>query len=596
MRSGKTSASTLRTEGGFDGANNDDAGRSSDDDADLDDVDTKYDEEAPSAVLNDDYAWLLRERLGDGQMEDAWMAAFEAGGDKRTGAGVTDVMTREAWKALADSYKLESGGFDDGRIKADAKARMADARTAYEIATVVQSAEDMDAVAAVLLETDDMLYDAEVLRERAIRRERAAQRVRLQQQLAWYRETYGDETGEEMFEAARAQRLQASRLRLTLNEARKQVHAAEHAYTRVGSEFTGYVITAVTVVMFMIHPNITKQFFMVLSCKSIGGVADPGASFLLGDLTEPCYSNQHVLFVLVLGIPMFLLWVLGIPLFAWAILYWNRALIQAPATGLSAVTLANKKALESQMAFLYRGYKPTRFYWFLMEMGRKVALVAISVFFPGALHTQLMLASLLIFACILAQLGFQPFENRIPGAVEFISLGTSFMIFFLANFLFVDTVSGDSKVVATILIIALVIMFFAVVIVAFVVLFREERSLGPLRAQLREAHVRGIDAKLVVRSWRIDHARARVDAQEGMTVAGSKAAVHGTNDDNLTLGVAPKSIGFAVLDTEMRDAGRAGAALYQSIEAEYGSRREEASPQRDLGPTLDAVHVNLTTV
>jgi hypothetical protein len=175
-----------------------------------------------------------------------------------------------------------------------------------------------------------------VLRERAIRRERAAQRIRSQQQRAWYRGTYGEETGEETFEAACTQRLKATMLRFTLSKGRKQVHAAEYAYTHVGSEFVGYVITVITV---MIHPNITKQFFMVLSCKSIGGVADPGASFLLGDLTEPCYSSQHVLFILVLDIQMFFFWVLGTPLFVWAILYFSRALIQAPATGMFAVVL-----------------------------------------------------------------------------------------------------------------------------------------------------------------------------------------------------------------------------------------------------------------
>jgi hypothetical protein len=556
--------------------------------------------------VDDDYAWLMRERLGDGQMEDAWMAAFSSSNGGK-GAGVTDVMTHEAWKLLVNEYRLESDVFDDERIKSDARARMAVARTAYELATVVQSAEDLQAVAAVLLETDDVLYDAEVLREHAVRRERAAQRVRSQQQLAWYRETYGDETGDEMFEAARAQRLKATKIRLTLSECRKQVHAAEHAYMRVGSEFVGYVITAITVVMFMIHPNITKQFFMVLSCKSIGGAADPGASFLLGDLTEPCYSSQHVLFILVLGIPMFVFWVLGIPVFAWAILYWNRALIQAPAAGLSDVTLANKKALESQMAFLYRGYKPTRFYWFLMEMSRKVALVAISVFFPGALHTQLMLAALLIFACILAQLALQPFENRIPGTVEFISLGTSFMIFFLANFLFVETISDEAKVAATVLIIVLVLLFFAIVVVAFVVLFRDERSLGPLRAQLREAHVRGFDVKQVIRNWRIERARkiSRVSDAVGVSRRGdalpdavAATAANTARDANLVLDAAPRvQNSFATVQAALRNAGDAPtvATVDDGVEAAYGSAGVTTRQQYNLGPTLDATHVNLAS-
>jgi hypothetical protein len=482
----------------------------------------------------DDYQWGMRTRLAGGA-DDHWMAihtfASDADGADKAANGGADVgglastrfasspdagageMTREELAKLIASYKLSDGsGYDDALVRADAAHRMAACKTSYELAAVLQSADDVDNLAAVLIETDDVLYEAEVQRERVIRRERAAQRVRAQRQLAWYCQTYGEETGKAMYETAREQRVKATKPRLTLGEMRKRVAVAEHALKYVSTEFMGYVITSITVVMFMIHPNITKQFFMVLSCKSVGGVADPGASFMLGDLTEPCYSSQHVLFILVLGAPMFFAWVLGIPLFAFYILHKNRHLIQAPVLGTSAVVREQKRNFESQMAFIYRGYKPTRYYWFLMEMGRKVVLVAISVFFPGALHTQLMLASLLIFVCILTQIAFQPFENRIPGAVEFISLGTSFMIFFLANFLFVDTVSDAAKVAATVLIVALVFFFFAVVVIALIILMREEASLAPLRVQLREAYIYGHDIGHILRRWRVSHTRGATSA------------------------------------------------------------------------------------
>jgi hypothetical protein len=572
------------------------------------------DDHDASALTNDvldDYDWLLRGRLRDSQLQDAWMAAYGFGGNKdaagaAASSGINDVMTRDAWKSLIDKYRLDSGCFDDARIRIDAEARMALAKTAYEIATVVQSAEDLDAVALVFLETDDVLYDAEALRERVIRRERAVQRIRSQQQLAWYVETYGEKNGKQMFDAAREARLKTVKIRLTLGEARKQVQAAEHAYSRVASEFVGYIITAITVVMFMIHPNITKQFFMVFSCKSIGGIADPGASFLLGDLTEPCHSSQHLFFMFTLGIPMLLLWVLGIPLFAWVILFSNRKLIQANSAGLSSVTLARKKALESQMAFLYRGYKPTRFYWFLMEMGRKVALVAIAVFFPGALYTQLLLASLLIFACILAQLAFQPFENRIPGTVEFLSLGTSFMVFFLANFLFIDTITDGVKVAATVLIAALVMFFFAVVVVAFVVLLRDEASLGPLRVQLRDAHVRGLDVKPIIRNWRIERARISANGDvigNARPLSNSDASkVHtstrGTTDDKLVLDAVPAGFvqdGFDAVKTALHNnnEGNAAAMADEDVQAAFGSSALGGQLQAVFGPTLAATDIEL---
>jgi hypothetical protein len=544
------------------------------------DVSVSSDNTVSGASVLDDFAWELRAQCADDRITDAWLAAREAGGglpakpQRGSSSNSSGGKEHVDWRAVLERYQLPSGAYDDARIKADAQASDSAGSSPYELARLPQSAEDLENVAAVVYETPDAVYDAEVLREREVRRERAAQRVRAQQQLAWYRETYGESTGKEMFEAAREQRLKATKVRMTLSEMRKRVFAAEYALKSVGSEFIGYVITSITVVMFMIHPNITKQFFMVLSCKSVGGTADPGASFLLGDLTEPCYSRQHVFFICVLGIPMFLFWVFGIPFFAWVILYRNKHLIQAPVIGTSATVRAQKKNFESQMAFLYRGYKPSRYYWFLLDMGRKVALVAISVFFPGALHTQLLLASLLIFVCIICHIVAQPFENRIPGVIESFSLGTSFMIFFLANFLFVDTVSEDAKMVATVFIVVLVCFFFATVVAGLIVLVREERALAPLRVLLREAYVLGHDVALVIRKWRIDQTRRpkkkKADQKVSAADTAHKAldavvdrAAHGRHqqqvrghDEVLTIAASTESDwgrSLAVMNEEIRD-------------------------------------------
>ena len=320
--------------------------------------------------------------------------------------------------------------FDDNtRLRTEA-----DARTTEDFAKVVQSGEDLENMRLLAQIPFDTLYNAELLRERVLRRERSFQRVRAETQAMWYLQNYGDKNGKAIFEKERAKRLKADPPKLTVAEMRVRVSVAESLYNQILSEFSGYVITTLTVVMLMIHPNVTRQFFTILSCKNVGGTVDPSASVVLGEMLEPCYSSQHILFIVAIGMPMLILWVLGIPFFAWLVLYRNRDLVMTPAQGASATMRNKKKVFESQMAFLYRGYKPTRYYWFLMEMARKVLLVAISVFFPGALHTQLMLAALLIFACILAQIAAKPFENRIPEFVELFSLFTFSWYFSLQTF------------------------------------------------------------------------------------------------------------------------------------------------------------------
>jgi len=397
-----------------------------------------------------------------------------------------------------------------------------------ELARVVQSEDDLENMRVLAAQSFEVMYEAELLRERVLRRERALQRVRTEKQYEWYLETYGLQIGKKMFEAEQRKRRNAEPPKLTASEMRVRLGVAETGYEQVGSEYMGYVITTITVIMFMIHPNIVRQFFMVLSCKNIGGTDDPSASVVLGDMLEPCFSSQHLFFIFVLGIPMLVFWVLGIPLFAWFVLFRNRSLIMLPTTGVSTVMRTRKRVFESQMAFLYRGYKSTRYYWFLAEMARKAALVAISVFFPGALHTQLLMASLLIFVCILAQVAARPFENKIPEFAEFFSLFTSFMVFFLANFLFVETIDDASKVVVTLFICILIIVFCVVVVASFVLLTREEAKLGSLRTALREAHAQGMDTAPVIRDWRIREANERRRRRE---LKGGAAAKSGTAED-----------------------------------------------------------------
>jgi hypothetical protein len=444
-----------------------------------------------------------RNLLADsGISEDTLANAY----DSASSASTEDVLARVAREVeLYAIISAKSPQFD--AVASAAAIAAANITTAF--ACAVQSVEDLANMRLLGAQSFGALSDAELLRERVLHRERAVQRLRLEQQFHWYVSTYGQETGPGMYEAERCRRSKAEPPKLTAAEMRVLVDAAETNYVQAGSEYLGYIITTITVVMFMIHPNIVRQFFMIISCKHIGGTDDPTANVVLGDMLEPCFSSQHMFLFIVIGLPMLILWVIGIPFFAWFVLFRNRHLIMLSPTGVSSVMRVNKRVFESQMAFLYRGYRPTRYFWFLFEMARKAALVAIAVLFPGALHTQLLLAALLIFACIIAQIVARPFGNRIPEFAEFFSLFTSFMVFFLANFLFVDTLSEEAKAVVTVLICILVVCFIVIVVVSFIALTRDELRLAPLRSALRAARAQGMDTTVVIRDWRIKEANAR---------------------------------------------------------------------------------------
>ncbi len=253
-----------------------------------------------------------------------------------------------------------------------------------------------------------------------------------------------------------------------------QIYAAMAKNKRI---WQGYYITTSTVVLFMLHPNLVRQAFLMLACKKLG---EAGAqTYLLADLSERCYTTTHIAFILIVCLPMMVLYVFGIPLITFTYLYKNREIIQLDLNTLTpdlASLAEKKKEFGAKMAFVYQGYLPQYYFWFLAEMIRKTALVAVSVFFIGKLHLQILMAAFAVFMCLLAQLAAQPFENILMDWMEFLSLFCSFCLFFLGNFFFVEGLSQEVEVIVTMVIVIDVFFFVLGVLYCFIWMARYART------------------------------------------------------------------------------------------------------------------------
>jgi len=103
---------------------------------------------------------------------------------------------------------------------------------------------------------------------------------------------------------------------------------------------------------------------------------------------------------------MIIIWVIGSPTFAFYILYKNRNRL-------------NEHKFQKYMIVLYQGLKDDKFYWELLNIVRKVAIVAINVFlstfsafYKGASGVIL----LVIFTRM--QLLLNPFKNEMNNDLE----------------------------------------------------------------------------------------------------------------------------------------------------------------------------------
>jgi len=80
-----------------------------------------------------------------------------------------------------------------------------------------------------------------------------------------------------------------------------------------------------------------------------------------------CYSADHLRWILYTGLPMLVIWVLGMPLIVFIILFRNRKDLDNP-------------AVKKYFLMLYQGLRKETFYWELVNTLRKFLIVGFNVF------------------------------------------------------------------------------------------------------------------------------------------------------------------------------------------------------------------------
>lgn len=86
-------------------------------------------------------------------------------------------------------------------------------------------------------------------------------------------------------------------------------------YSELRSKFTSTLV----VLLFLVHPNIAKTMFLAFNCIDVDGQYR-----LKENISTVCYEGQHKFFLFIVVVPSILVWAIGIPLFALALLIRNK--------------------------------------------------------------------------------------------------------------------------------------------------------------------------------------------------------------------------------------------------------------------------------
>eukprot|EP00347_Sterkiella_histriomuscorum_P024040 403332515 len=121
-------------------------------------------------------------------------------------------------------------------------------------------------------------------------------------------------------------------------------------------------ISTLVILLFLVHPSLVSNYLKIFNCVDIDG-----ESRNKDNLEIECNSKSHELWKTVVTLPAIIVWGLGIPFFAYLLMFTRRNQLEAIQT-------------RSMFGFLFRGYKKRFYYWEIVIMYRKLIFIFVSAF------------------------------------------------------------------------------------------------------------------------------------------------------------------------------------------------------------------------
>ena len=129
-----------------------------------------------------------------------------------------------------------------------------------------------------------------------------------------------------------------------------------HTFTRL--------IMSVTILIFITLPAVTTITFAIYNCVE---VFQDDKTYLALDVNLQCWTGDHNFYARNIGIPIIIIWIVGLPLLALFIMFRQRKF------------LADESNI-ARFGFLYTGLNHSAFYWEILLHFRKVIMICINVF------------------------------------------------------------------------------------------------------------------------------------------------------------------------------------------------------------------------
>lgn len=185
-------------------------------------------------------------------------------------------------------------------------------------------------------------------------------------------------------------------LGLTYGVAVHRNGSSRAALRKVRRKHCGMVIF----VTFLVYSSVSSAVFRAFMCDKL----DDGNEYLRSDYRIICKSSRHKGFQLYAGV-MIVLYPIGIPLFYVFLLLRNRTLLANNAG-------CGGRTQQQPFSSLWKPYRPSAFYYEVVECGRRILLTSVVGFMYPNTATQIALTLVIAFMFVVVSEGLCPFASR----------------------------------------------------------------------------------------------------------------------------------------------------------------------------------------
>eukprot|EP00903_Cladosiphon_okamuranus_P011652 g10960.t1 len=209
---------------------------------------------------------------------------------------------------------------------------------------------------------------------------------------------------------------------------RKSSSGSKEALQRVRQKH----MSAALLVTFFVYSNVSSVVFQTFACEEL----DDGRDYLRADYRIECDSHEHRRAMVYASFMVFL-YPLGIPTLYATLLFRNRNVLNDETVRDQTVRRGEVSFVKS-ISDLWKPYKPTRFYYEVIECARRIMLTGVLVFvFPDS-APQIAVSLLLAFGFAILLEVLSPYESVWDRWLSLLGHVITFLSMFLAFALKLD--------------------------------------------------------------------------------------------------------------------------------------------------------------